>query len=465
MEIQAATSLDVLEIDGASNRGIDEIRQLRERVKYAPSHGKYKIYIIDEVHMLTQEAFNALLKTIEEPPQHVVFIFATTAAHKLPLTILSRCQRFNFRKIKPHMISERIKTIAETESVEIEDIACSLIAQLVDGSLRDAISMLDQLIPYADSKITATDVRSLLGLAPESVFFQLTDAMIERTPSSILTLAEHAMSEGVAPTELLSGLIKHLQALFLIKIGVSTATTQAYANQASTLDTSHILRIMNYLFDTEKNLRNALGRETYLEQALVRVSLCSQVSIDEMLNQFADQHAAPSPDAVSRIPTEKPRKTRIDTEASGVTKADAKLNSQKATSDPEDAPKQTKMKKESGIDKKASEATREEPENSEQMWQLLRQRLKPSLESIVSQANPGELSGNRLLVTCSNDFLRTKIEESRPLIEKELERIASRHIDIVFGNSPAKKSSLADETIVQSTIRIFDAKIADAKRY
>jgi DNA polymerase-3 subunit gamma/tau len=457
-EIQAATSLDVLEIDGASNRGIDEIRQLRERLKYAPSHGKYKIYIIDEVHMLTQEAFNALLKTIEEPPKHVVFIFATTAPYKLPLTILSRCQRFNFRKIRPHLISGRIKAIAEAESVEIEDLACSLIAQLVDGSLRDAISMFDQLVPYADSKIGTKHVQSLLGLAPESLFFQLTDAMIARTPSSILTLSENAMSDGVAPTELVSGLIKHLQALFLIKIGVSSDSAQAYADQANALQTSHLLRIMNYLFDTEKNLRNALSGETYLGQALVRISMCSQVSIDEILGQFAEKPAT-SQDIASPAVTRKPQEKRVSRESQPAKKT------QETPPDPGDRSKQTDTSRKASPQPKTSEPAKEESQDSEQMWQLLRQRLKPSLGSIVGQANPGELNGDELLVTCDNDFLRTKIEENRRLIEEELERIASRHIGIVFGNATPKKNSLAEEAMVQSTIRIFDATISDAKRY
>ena len=186
-EIQAGNAIDVLELDGASNRGIDEIRQIRERVKYAPVHGKYKVYIIDEVHMLTEFAFNALLKTIEEPPKHVVFILATTEPYELPLTILSRCQRFNFRKISPHSVSEKVKTIAKLESVEIEEEACSLIAQLVDGSLRDAISIFDQLIPYTGGKIRVEDVQTLLGLPSQTVFLELTDAIIKRNPASVIT--------------------------------------------------------------------------------------------------------------------------------------------------------------------------------------------------------------------------------------------------------------------------------------
>lgn len=433
-EIQAGNSLDVLEIDGASNRGIDEVRQLRERVKYAPYRGKYRIYIIDEVHMLTSEAFNALLKTIEEPPKHVVFIFATTAPYKLPLTILSRCQRFNFRKISPPTISEKIKNIAQLESTDIEDSACSLIAQFVDGSLRDAISILDQLIPYTGGKITAESVQTLLGLPSQTLFFELTEAMIKRDPSAILTLAQTAMNQGVEATELLSGLISHLQTLFLIKTGVSSDSTsigldgQNYALQAKLLEESFILRVINFLFDTEKNMRNALSKEIYLQQALVRVSMCAQLPIEKMIGQLAEM------DTINCV------STKID--ESGGSHLPGQVDKTWTNEPPE--------------------VLKEKPLGVHQLWELLRQNLKPSLGSIVAQATPIELNNGKLWLQCSNDFFKTKIEENLALIEEELKKVANRPINIIFkerGSAYPVKKSVVEEPIVQSAIKIFKAEL------
>lgn len=176
-EITQGNSLDVLEIDGASNRGIDEIRNLRETVKFKPVSGRYKIYIIDEVHMLTAEAFNALLKTLEEPPPHVKFVFATTEPHKVPLTILSRCQRFNFKRIPTAEIAEKLAGIAKSEKIQIEKNALFLIAKTSEGALRDAESLLDQLASFCEGKIKEEDVQRMLGLAPEEIYFRILSAL------------------------------------------------------------------------------------------------------------------------------------------------------------------------------------------------------------------------------------------------------------------------------------------------
>ena len=162
--IQNAQSLDIIEIDGASNRGIDEIRTLRESVKYAPTKSKYKIYIIDEVHMLTRESFNAFLKTLEEPPEHTIFIFATTDVHKVPLTIISRCQRYDFRRIQLDKIKETLAIIAAAEKIEIDDTTLTIISKKADGALRDAESYFDQVVSYCQGKITHETVTQMLNL-------------------------------------------------------------------------------------------------------------------------------------------------------------------------------------------------------------------------------------------------------------------------------------------------------------
>ena len=179
-QIIEGRSMDVIEIDGASNRGIDEIRELRENIKFAPLEGKFKVVIIDEVHMLTTQAFNALLKTLEEPPSHVKFVMATTDVHKVPQTIISRCQRFDFLPITNEVIKARLQEILKAESVKIDESSLELIASKSDGSMRDALGFLDQILVFSDKKITNEIVVDILGIIPIEVYFDITNALHEK---------------------------------------------------------------------------------------------------------------------------------------------------------------------------------------------------------------------------------------------------------------------------------------------
>src|ERR1051325_5388553 len=210
-EIAEGRSLDVLEIDGASNRGIDEIRDLRETVKYAPATSKFKIYIIDEVHMLTKEAFNALLKTLEEPPSHVKFMFATTEPEKVLPTILSRCQRFDLRRIPVALIVKHLGQIAKQENVKIEDAALHAIARGADGGMRDAECALDQLISFCGNKIVEDDVLSMFGLTAEKQILSLSGAVLAGNPEVALRELNDLTRHGKDLGRLLADLLSHLQ--------------------------------------------------------------------------------------------------------------------------------------------------------------------------------------------------------------------------------------------------------------
>lgn len=218
-DIARGSSMDVLEIDGASNRGIDEIRALRENVKFAPSFGRYKIYIIDEVHMLTMEAFNALLKTLEEPPPHVKFIFATTDPNKVPATILSRCQRFDFKRIAVKTIVDVLKGISEKEKLNIDDEALFAVAKAGQGSLRDAVSVLDQVGALSDRRIAASDVYSMLGLVETQLLFDLTDAIAQKEGARALDIVGEIIDKGKDIKQLYRDLIDHFRNLMVIKVG------------------------------------------------------------------------------------------------------------------------------------------------------------------------------------------------------------------------------------------------------
>jgi len=221
-EITLGTSFDVIEIDGASNRGIDEIRTLRENVKFAPSYGRYKIYIVDEVHMLTTEAFNALLKTLEEPPEHVKFIFATTAPSKVPETILSRCQRFDFKRISVQIMVELLTKISGDEKLTIEQEALFAVAKAASGSLRDALSILDQLSALAQRNIKIDDVNSMLGLVETELLFDLTDHLARKNCAGALEVFDRIIEQGKDIKQFTRDLTEHFRNLMIMKVGGQT---------------------------------------------------------------------------------------------------------------------------------------------------------------------------------------------------------------------------------------------------
>ncbi|KAF0134671.1 MAG: DNA polymerase III subunit gamma/tau [Candidatus Saganbacteria bacterium] len=220
-KIRDGHAVDVIEIDAASNRGIDEIRDLREKVRYTPIEGKYKVYIIDEVHMLTQEAFNALLKTLEEPPAYVIFILATTEPQKVPITIASRCQRLDFARIKFAEVKEQLKKIAENEGLDIEEKALDEVARLGEGSMRDSISLLDQLISFAGNKVAFNDIMTLLGSADEEMLFSLSSSILEKDDAKTLNLLREGIDAGRSASQIAKDLINHFRNILFAKVGAA----------------------------------------------------------------------------------------------------------------------------------------------------------------------------------------------------------------------------------------------------
>lgn len=224
-EITAGNSVDVIEIDGASNNGVDAVREIRENAKYLPSSGKRKIYYIDEVHMLTTAAFNALLKTLEEPPPHIVFIFATTEPHKIPATILSRCQRFDLRRVTATQIQGRLMEVLKSENIESEAGALALVARAAEGSMRDALSLLDQVIAFSGDRITLQSVRDSIGLIEGQTLLGILKGVLDRKPLESLALVEQAYQQGHDLRVLARGLIEFLHATVLAKIGAPSPQT------------------------------------------------------------------------------------------------------------------------------------------------------------------------------------------------------------------------------------------------
>ncbi|HWQ91277.1 MAG TPA: DNA polymerase III subunit gamma/tau, partial [Clostridia bacterium] len=258
-EIAEGRSLDVLEIDAASNRGIDEIRGLRETVRYAPASSKFKVYIIDEVHMLTKEAFNALLKTLEEPPEHVKFMFATTEPEKVLATILSRCQRFDLRRIPAALIVKHLSQIALQESVEISQPALFAIARGAEGGMRDAESTLDQLISFCGNKIEESDVLSMFGLTAQSSLLELSGAILAGSVETALRQLNHLASQGKDLGRLLSDLLNHFRNLLIFQVSkgdlsmleISEAEAATLSVQVKGASPEGLTRILEVLGEAE----------------------------------------------------------------------------------------------------------------------------------------------------------------------------------------------------------------------
>jgi len=294
-EIANSASVDVYEIDGASNRGIDEVRSLRESVRYAPSRGRYKIYIIDEVHMLTTEAFNALLKTLEEPPKHVVFIFATTQPNRVVPTILSRCQRFDFRRLSEKDILSRIEFITRSEKIAIENEAAVLIARRADGSIRDAESILDQLASYSGDSIKKSHIVAVLGICEAEFFFALLDAFMKSDTKRCLEIVNEVVEIGHDLHQFVLGLIEHLRLLLIVKLKVDTAEARSlteeelrrYTSQASSLYPEDIVRMLNIGCRLEIEMRKSAHPRSAVEAAMVRLSkLGSTVLVKDLLKRI-----------------------------------------------------------------------------------------------------------------------------------------------------------------------------------
>jgi len=279
-DINNGNFMDVIEIDAASNRGIDEIRDLREKVRILPAQGKKKVYIIDEVHMLTTEAFNALLKTLEEPPESVIFILATTELHKIPSTILSRCQKYNFRRLTLPQINARLQDVARSDGIEFEEEALALISRRANGGMRDALGMLDQLYAYQEGRISRADVLEVLGLVDDLFVAQLLEAVIADDAAAIVTMLTTALNQGKEAGQLARETALYLRDLLLFKtVGeqaemvMAGAQSQAHLQQqAAKLSKDQILQALRMIMDTGEKLRFSEGQKFQLEVAFLEMA-------------------------------------------------------------------------------------------------------------------------------------------------------------------------------------------------
>jgi len=317
-EITNGSSLDVQEIDGASNNGVDEIRALRENVKFAPAAAKYKIYIIDEVHMLSGSAFNALLKTLEEPPAHVIFIFATTETHKVPATILSRCQCYDFRRISLAEIAANLGKVAVAEGIQISPTALIWIAEAGDGSMRDGQSIFDQVISYAGMKIADTDVEEILGLVDRKYLFSLSEAVLQREAGRCLTILEEAYLAGIDMKHFYQMMLKHFRNMLLVKIAADGSSSFDIApeqisklkDQVQSVSRETLQRYLEILIKEEDSFRRSQEARMKLETVIVGLAylepiipLGEIISTIEALEQKLSKGLSPAAASIAPQPS------------------------------------------------------------------------------------------------------------------------------------------------------------------
>ena len=278
--INTQTSMNVIEIDAASNNGVDNIREIVDEVQYSPTEGKYKVYIIDEVHMLSTGAFNALLKTLEEPPSYVIFILATTEAHKIPITILSRCQRYDFKRITIDVIADRLHELLEKEGIEAEDKAVRFVAKAADGSMRDGLSLLDQCIAfYLGETLTYDKVLEVLGAVDVEVFSRMYRHIIRNEVVPAIELLEELVIAGRELTQFVTDFTWYLRNLLLIKtsdealdiIDVSTEQQAILKQEATLLDADTIMRYIRVLSELSNQLKYASQKRVLVEVALIKL--------------------------------------------------------------------------------------------------------------------------------------------------------------------------------------------------
>ncbi len=449
-EISEGRSLDVIEIDGASNRGIEQVRQLRESVKFAPAKGRFKVYIIDEVHQITTDGFNALLKTLEEPPAHVKFIFATTQAYKVLPTILSRCQRFDFRPLGVSSIAEKLKRIIKAEKLKVSEEALLYIARSSAGSMRDAESILDQLVSFCRGPVELETVTSILGMVDLEMLEEIAGKIITRQTPEALTLIEKVINEGKDLSQFIASLMEHFRNILITKVSSKTAPNlidlpaeyiKRIAEQGKDLNVEELFYIFNILTRIQEGLRRALSPRVLVEMAVIRLTQRDKLSsLQEILDKInrLEQNLAGAEDPIKANPGET-----------------------QAAAEPQNNPAL--------------------PEELNQQWPDLLQAVREEKMFVASYLELGKIAGleNKALTIAfpkQYNFYKETLEqaENTKLIEAKAAQIFQRELKINFvldknaqadsaKQSPQLEESPAAKTIVdpiiQAAQKIFQGRI------
>ncbi|HEX9974782.1 MAG TPA: DNA polymerase III subunit gamma/tau [bacterium] len=461
-DITEGRSLDVLEIDGASNRGIDEVRNLRESLKYAPNPGKYKIYIIDEVHMLTTEAFNALLKTLEEPPSRVMFMFATTEPHKVPATIISRCQRFDFKRISINEIIEQLQHVCAQEQVDIDDDSLHLIARKAEGSMRDSQSLLDQAISFCGTKIVSNDIVDILGVIDWEIYFDLTNFISNTELKGAFQLVEDLFNNGHDLVEFLLGINEHLRNILITKTVKSTDFVEASENYkqkynqiVNNFEEQDLLRLIQIVSDSQYGIKRSSNPRLYLEMVVTKMIQQDKVQkLDTLIQSLDSLKEKFSQNALNVPHSALQQKSQPKTPAS--------LNSESADQkkSPEIEKNVVQDVQQQQPDKKAAATNTSYHEDSHEahapisidiiktQWSHIIEEIKKrkiALGSFLNEGWPENIEGNELIIAfgMENGFHISSINRNRKSIEEIIREVVGFPLQIkcMQAEVPLTKSS------------------------
>ena len=497
-EIADGRALDVLEIDGASNRGIEEIRNLREQIKFAPMNCAYKVIIIDEVHMLTTPAFNALLRTLEEPPPHGKFIFCTTDVHKVPATIISRCQRFDFNRISLRVISERLGFVIKAENIKVEKESVAAIARKADGSMRDALSLLDQVISFCGSTVRQKDVVKALGLIPQDLYFDFTRAVREKDNELMIKLLSRFTGFGVPAAEVLIGMGEHIRNLLYagIKNGrelleMNQEHQNLYDQESAAWDKRDLLRISQVLSDASAYIRRAEDSYLLLEMtALKLLELDRSVSIDALLTGEipipADMQPTTSqspattgkkityPEQDANQPSELDKEAKLAEPKTEEEKNDEQSSSENAVSETPSSDINDKRI----VEPKDRKSPRIALKDVEIAWPNIMEnihRIRPSIGAVLENSTPVDYDGSIVTIKGSGQsaFNLKMVEKHATVVEEVISNKLGQalRIRLIEGKSktpinsarkdekPSAEVNLDDEKTLDRIVELFDGEI------
>jgi DNA polymerase-3 subunit gamma/tau len=461
--IRAGTSLDVVEMDAASNNSVDDIRELRENVALAPMQGRRRIYILDEAHMLSTAAWNAFLKTLEEPPSHVVFVLATTEAHKVPPTIVDRCHRFDFQRPSLEQIAGVVRRVAAQEQIEIPDPAVGMLARAATGSFRDALGTLEQLVTYGGREIKLADVLDILGVADAELVLDTTDALARRDPKAALLAVQRLSDSGRDFTQFMRDLSAHLRHLFVVQtlgevpdsFSVTAEHTDRLATQAERFSQGEILRAIDLLAAAVAAVKDGSEPRIQLEMALLKatqpqadLSLQALMFRIEQLEQRVGAPSGGTAPATSEAPA-LPRSAARERTAGGPAAA-------AVAADPEQAPEEDLSPREA-LDLERVEA----------IWPAVAEAVAEEngmLGAALAAARPLAVEADRVTVAFPPDaaFVKKKAESNRELIQRALRGLTGRPAGLAFELSDAAAAvgpaALGEEELIERLRAEFAAE-------
>jgi len=458
-EITQGSSIDVQEIDGASNRGIDEIRTLRENIKFAPASSKYKIYIIDEAHQITDAAFNALLKTLEEPPPHVVFILATTESQKIPVTILSRCQRYRFRLLSSKEIIDTLRKIIDTEGFNIDDAALEVITASSGGSMRDALSLLDQVISFSSGDVTAKDIEDLLGFLPKEIIASTTTALAASDLPKLLEIIKNVSEQGYNLLQFARDMREHLRQILLYS--VNPAVVELSAEEKKALDAQKVLFSKEWLMRAGRLLSKALDEMRWNDQPRLILELYllklaqPYVSVSELVERLEkieqnipiDESEPPElPIKTNYVKAERPVQPAPPVQSAPARDVDfgteaparaVKEAPETAYSAPQDAPPV------------------KAPSGGLSFWNGVVaevKKVKPIIGNVLSEVVPRSSSDTTMILSVANNFQLESLKRSQAFIEDEIFKRSGRKLGIKVVVEPrnvVKQEPVGEEIVVE----------------